>query len=90
MVFTADNVPDEVMSGEGETENVQSLAAKVVAPVEFQFVAVFPIAVSIVAFVPEYVAPDVAYLKAAALGAIAVVPKVKEDGIALGDVPIFA
>ena len=52
-MFTADNVPDEVMSGEGETENVQSFAAKVVAPVEFQFVAVFPIAVNNVAFVPE-------------------------------------
>jgi hypothetical protein len=90
VVFTADNVPEVVISGDGEIENDQSVAANVVAPVVFQFEEVFPIAVNKVAFVPEYVAPDVAYLKAAALGAIAVVPKVKEDGIALGDVPIFA
>ena len=90
MVFTADNVPDEVMSGDGETENVQSPDANVVAPVVFQFEDVFPIAVKRVAFVPEYVAPDVAYLKAAPLGAIAVVPKLNEEGMALVDAPILA
>ena len=41
------------MVGEGETENVQSPDAKDVAPVVFQLVAVFPIAVNNVAFVPE-------------------------------------
>ena len=89
MVFTADNVPEEVMSGDGETENDQSVAAKVVAPVVFQFEDVFPMAVNKVSFVPEYVAPDVAYLNAEPTGAIAVVPKDKEDGTALVDVPIF-
>ena len=78
------------MVGEGETENVQSPDANVVAPVVFQLVAVFPIAVNNVAFVPEYVAPDVAYLNAVPLGEIAVVPRLNEEGMALVDVPILA
>jgi hypothetical protein len=78
------------MSGEGETENDQSVAANEVAPVVFQFEDVFPIAVNRVAFVPEYVAPDAAYLKAVPEGLIAVVPNDSVEGIALVELPIFA